>query len=420
MAGKISGARFVHTSNWDIELYQSLISPVPVHNLSLLGIQISWNPSKLKVLDEDLLNHFCHVASGSLATFGQDAVSLGKILVRIALEGETASGAAALQALLAFSSLHRYGLQSQALELKIAALEKLKEGSFSLSLSAKEAIQHIAAGMLLCSFEVHQSSCTSGQWTQYVDGAKAVIAASSVQTLLESDSDVAVLLDWAYYHDVLARFSLLHWNKEGNQKLTLIPPDFFSSKVSNLQPPILSILNLLSQVCDVVSSSSIQLGKRGKLHEFKSFLEVLDWRIRSLPIPNITDDDDDPTLVIKLYQLAILVYLNRISEGLIDQPIRMQQQIDQAFAILPRLRFCKQQFPIFVIGCESREDEQRANVLDLISRTEQMSSSRCFNHCRGLLQAVWAQDDLAESNNVSYRGKLTSVISNCVILPTFV
>jgi hypothetical protein len=160
--------------------------------------------------------------------------------------------------------------------------------------------------------------------------------------------------------------------------------------------------------------------KGDNLHEFKSFLEVLDWRIRSLPIPNVTDDDDDTALVIKLYQLAMSVYLNRISEGLIDQPIRMQQQIDQAFAILPRLRFCKQQFPIYVIGCESREDEQRAIVLDLISRTEQMSSSRCFNHCRGLLQAVWAQDDLAGLNNVSYHCKLTSVISNCVILPTFV
>jgi hypothetical protein len=173
----------------------------------------------------------CHVASGALATFGQDAIALGKVLVRIALEGETASAAAALQALLAFSSLHRYGLQSQAFELKIAALGKLKEGSFSPSLGAKEIIQHIAAGMLLCSFEVHQSSCTSGQWTQYVGGVKAVIAASSIKTLLEFDSDVAMLLDWVHYHDVLARFSLLHWNKEGNQELPLTSPDFFSSQV---------------------------------------------------------------------------------------------------------------------------------------------------------------------------------------------
>jgi hypothetical protein len=173
----------------------------------------------------------CYVASGSLATFGQDATALGNILVRISLDGETASAAAALQALLAFSSLHRYGLQSQALELKIAALGRLAEGSFAPSLSAKETIQHITTGMLLCSFEVHQSSCTSGQWIQYVGGVKTVIAASSVKTLLDFDSDVAALLDWVHYHDVLARFSLLHWKKEGTLELPSIPTDFFYSQV---------------------------------------------------------------------------------------------------------------------------------------------------------------------------------------------
>jgi len=173
----------------------------------------------------------CCVASGSLATFGQDATALGNTLVRIALEGETASAAAVLQALLAFSSLHRYGLQSQAVELKTAALGSLAEGSFAPSLSAKDTIQHIATGMLLCSFEVHQLSCTSGQWTRYLGGVKAVINASSIKTLLQFGSDVAVLLDWVHYHDVLARFSLLHWKREGAPEIPSTPTDLFCSQV---------------------------------------------------------------------------------------------------------------------------------------------------------------------------------------------
>ena len=83
----------------------------------------------------------------------------------------------------------------------------------------------------------------------------------------------------------------------------------------------------------------------------------------------------------------MLVYLNRSSEDTIDQPIRTQQQIDQAFAILPRLSSCKQQFPIYIIDCESRTDKQRAVILDIILRTEKLSSSRSFNHCKKLLQA---------------------------------
>src|SRR5699024_4351633 len=129
---------------------------------------------------------------------------------------------------------------------------------------------------------------------------------------------------------------------------------------------------------------------------------------------------DDATLVMQLYQLAILVFLNRIFEGLLDRPIRTQQHIDKAFDILSRLSSCKQQFPIHVICCEARTDEQRAVALDVISRTEKMRSSRCLSYCKSILQAVWAQDDLADGNNVGYREKLTAVMSHCLIVPSFV
>ncbi|KAJ5679524.1 hypothetical protein N7462_007768 [Penicillium macrosclerotiorum] len=58
MAGQISDARFVHTSHWDIELHHSLTSPVPVRNLSLLGVPTFWNPSQLESLDRDLLEYW--------------------------------------------------------------------------------------------------------------------------------------------------------------------------------------------------------------------------------------------------------------------------------------------------------------------------------------------------------------------------
>ncbi|EEY20657.1 conserved hypothetical protein [Verticillium alfalfae VaMs.102] len=322
----------------------------------------------------------CCVASMSLATFGCNNTALGCALVRVALQGQTITAAPVLQALMAFSSLHRYGLQSQALELKVAALGSLAKEPGAPSLGVEATLQHAATGMLLCSFEIHQSSCTSGHWPFYLHGVKAVFGACSVKMLHQLGPDVAVLLDWVNYHDVLARFSLLHWRKGGSPDLPPTPTDLFCSQVSNLPPPIFCMLDLLSQVCDAVSGSAILLETSGGVGDYKSFLEVLDWRIRSLSIPKIPDDEndasDDTTLVMQLYQLAILLFLDRCFEDLIDQPVRTQQYIDKAFAILPRLSFCKQQFPIHVIGCEARTDEQRAAVLDVISRTEKMSLSR--------------------------------------------
>ena len=142
-----------------------------------------------------------------------------------------------LQALLAFSSLHRYGVQSQALELKVAALGSLAKASAAPNLSAKATMQHTATGMLLCSFEVHQLSCTSGQWTIYLSGVKTVLNAASIKTLRQLGSDVAVLLDWVHYHEVLARFSLLHWKREEAPELRSTPTDLFCSEVNTRQKP---------------------------------------------------------------------------------------------------------------------------------------------------------------------------------------
>ena len=120
----------------------------------------------------------CCVASKSLATFGHDTTALANILVRIALQEDTATG------------------------------------------------------MLLCSFEIHQSSDTSGQWAFYLGGVKTVLNASSIKTLRQLGPDVAVLLDWVHYHEVLARFSLLHWKREKAPELRSTPTELFCSEVN--------------------------------------------------------------------------------------------------------------------------------------------------------------------------------------------
>lgn len=75
------------------------------------------------------------------------------MLIRLALTDDKLSATAVLRSLLAFSALHRSHLHSQALELKISAIKALKLASGS-SISTADAIQHVAANMLLCSFEV--------------------------------------------------------------------------------------------------------------------------------------------------------------------------------------------------------------------------------------------------------------------------
>ena len=62
----------------------------------------------------------------------------------------------------------------------------------------------------------------------YLRSAKDMIQAAGLEEL-QDDSDLAVLFDWVYYHDVLARFSLQHWHRESTGKLQSSPTGASSS-----------------------------------------------------------------------------------------------------------------------------------------------------------------------------------------------
>ena len=138
-----------------------------------------------------------------------------------------------------------------------------------------------------------------------------------------------------------------------------------------------------------------------------------------MELPATVDGSADTSLVMELYRLAILVYLSRASGiSLRGQSTRTQQHIDKGFTILARLGSCDQQFPVFILGCEARSDDQRALVLDLISRTENSNSSRSFNLVRALLQASWAQDELGKGD-LNYCDGMGYIMSCCKIMPSF-
>jgi hypothetical protein len=72
----------------------------------------------------------------------------------MAMVDDTVTRPAVFYALLAFSSLRLNGLHQQAIQLKILAINSLSASAKKEPLSLAEAAQHVAASMLLGSFEV--------------------------------------------------------------------------------------------------------------------------------------------------------------------------------------------------------------------------------------------------------------------------
>lgn len=124
----------------------------------------------------------------------------------------------------------------------------------------------------------------------------------------------------------------------------------------------------------------------------------------------------EPILIMELFQLATLVYLEKASGNTLCPAEQTRIRIDRAFEIFPQLRSCERLLPLFLLGSEARTDDERIVVLDLLARSEQSLLYKCT---RLLIEAVWTQDDLAERELV-YVEKLGAVISICDVMMTFV
>ncbi|MCJ1314258.1 hypothetical protein MMC25_007938 [Agyrium rufum] len=321
----------------------------------------------------------------------------------------------------------------QSSQLKIATITELIAATTS-NLTAREVIQHAAAGMLLCSFEVHQASCTSSQWTWYITGVKEVLGSSCLK-YYSHDSDLDVLRDWVYYHDVMSRFVLRHWRGEtlatvpnmSEDESLIMPPsmrvlDKYQITGIALQcpdPSSAGILELLAELSETVIAQRRDPASLQQIEGHMEYLRILEWRIRNVAIEIKPSSGGEDTVVPELFKFATLVYLNRISDDLLDQASSIKVIITDAFAMFSKLRSCERQYPLFILGCEARTDEQRLTILDLISRTEKQSSSRSLVHVKLLLQAVWAQDDLSDTE-LDYWDKMSSIISCCTIVPSLV
>ncbi|KAI0157862.1 fungal-specific transcription factor domain-containing protein [Hypoxylon sp. FL1284] len=413
----ITDSRMVHVSQADVETHYHLASP----SLDGPPLSVTWScgPIGLAVEDRDMWQYFLSTASLSLPIFPHDPAHLGRVLAQVALIGDTNSAKAAQLALLAFAWMHLHNnTYSQAVELKIAALEALKDGSKD-EISTVEAFQHVAAGMLLCSFEIYHSSCTSGDWICYLGGVKEIIKTNYLDNPSRRHGELEILLDWVHYFGILGRFSRIYWQDETAEEKSPIrlceeafPSDYSATESTQ-------ITELFGEVCNAVDARPPPTASAETLDDYRNFLKILDWRIKKIQVEAVPGDRREVALTTEVYKLGMLVYLNRATEDELHQAPRIQQQIDEAFALLSRMASCPRQFPVFIIGCEARTDVQRATVLDLIARTERSAASRSFSYTRVLMEAIWAQDDLS-NGEISYRAKISRVFRRGANLPMFV
>ncbi|RDW83479.1 hypothetical protein BP5796_04970 [Coleophoma crateriformis] len=433
----VSTAWVISASTWDLEMH---------HYMSNLGLKdrrrlvppvmprpVSWSPFKLDIQGSDLLHYFEQVASYSLATYGYRAADVREILMRIALTDDTATTRAVMLSILALASIHRFGPQAQAIQYKTSSIQALS-ASLKGDMGIAESVQHVAAGMLLCTFETQQATETSGLWLCYLCGVRDIINANNLSEKSTPDSDIFALLGWVYYHDALSTFSIRHWRRPatigdayikevGEEIVRSKTADCKETKIPGLMPHSHEILCLLKQPCHSLLEPS---DPQHDTESFGSYLRSLQWKLMSIPIPDIADEpfqvhphtEAAENVDMELYRLAALVYLGRMAGSLLKNKGGAHQFIERAFVLFSRLDVYRRPFPLLIFGLEARTDNRRIALLDLITKTENTTPMRNLGSVKSMIQSIWVQGDLAREE-IDYRDRLNVIISSSENLPAF-
>ncbi|PQE22040.1 zinc-finger transcription factor protein [Rutstroemia sp. NJR-2017a BBW] len=359
--------------------------------------------------------------------------------MRMAMADEMVTTSAVLYALLAFSSLRLNGLDEQAISLKISALEFLSASAKKESLSLAEAAQHVAASMLLSSFEVGAgedvelrltvslilcikvliSSPSSVESLWYIWGAIDIVKATRLGDQSHK-RDIGHLLDWLDYHNLLSHFFIHHRH---HKSLSLAAPHVNHSTSRGPQYAILAqhqptppspsttyvMLNLLSEI---YSTSLHPWNHTSSNEEYHSRLGKVEDKIARLHItPVSTTFGADDAVAIQVYQMATRIYFARASQSSWRVSSTVDALIDNIFAGPLPAHACGHFFPVFILVSEARTDKRRTVILDLIDRTEKSARIR-MKHLRTTVLAIWAQQDLYADDDllVDYLSMISRVI----------
>lgn len=270
---------------------------------------------------------------------------------------------------------------------------------------------------------------------RYITGAKDVIANAPAGSFSEENGS-SCLVDWAYYHEVLARFSLRHWRPRslGVQGRTRDEREFCLGldevdKTIGTYSMFLErnrTLWLLSDICKVVLPASDPRTQTKGYTDHIAALEQQVQRSRDLGAPLSYCPSqlwpDKRAATAELHRIAMLIYLARSSNVPSRLPEKLTHLMDRGMAILTGLEYCDLPFPILMIGLEARDDEERLAVLELIERTQLRPFSGHRLGCVGsFLHGIWSQADLHvdEGAQFDYMETLTAVISTCDVMPPF-
>lgn len=158
----------------------------------------------------------------------------------------------------------------------------------------------------------------------------------------------------------------------------------------------LELLDLLCQVVDNVHEPShpdyLSESHLKTLRSLEIRLRYLEQRQAAIDGPQSAQE----TQTAELFRLAAVIYLVRMAKGEPETSKRLADAMDQAFAVLDKLEYCDRPWPLFVIGLESRTEEQRVRMAEVLESSAKRRPLGSMTLVRRMVPDAWTQQDLRE------------------------
>ncbi|TQS33879.1 hypothetical protein Golomagni_05762, partial [Golovinomyces magnicellulatus] len=236
------------------------------------------------------------------------------------------------------------------------------------------------------------------------------------------------LLNWVEYHMAMSRFSHKHWFVNGQSTRIgqyLASTDHTTCHSQKIKPALSSSQGLLRHVYNMFDVLRTPSDPLYHSENYERSLRCLENKITSVVAASQTSSSSTTPIArawsttIDLFKLSALIYLKRASRNFSGVSHEIDAMVEKAYLHLDELETFSLPFPLLIIGCEARTDDQRIRLLHFIERATQTSASASLRGLQNTLMQIWNQDDLAHGYELDYLKKLDTIISSYQIMPSY-
>ncbi|KAI1380979.1 fungal-specific transcription factor domain-containing protein [Hypoxylon crocopeplum] len=325
-------------------------------------------------------------------------------------------------AMLAVAAFHLWGTE-QALSYKTDALRSLSSSLSSESVSITET--QLATSMMLCVYNVFDE--TEGNWNLHLQGAQTILR--KLAAIHGGRLKYSFLYTWFLYHEILGGFSQpLQHGFRGPASLQLLhDTDFDKSLIIGSLGCSVEVMEIISYVnglraaelrgdsADFTPSERAQ--RADEWHRIESRITNLTQHLNPEDASHLPPHERTTILTTaEIYRIAAFLYLQRTGENSQNQELR-SMYLEQAFQALNSLEVCTSPWPLFVIACETENDQQRIMILQTLDRMDDERRIGNVYVLRGIIESYWKQQDLQADSGRASNIKWWNVVNLNITAP---